>query len=103
MFASMVRCGAWAESPTPQSPHITVFFFIAVFFFDVFIFIIFIFRLGAGIAAIARLVIIVAGLIFYGSHPELSTTLGHWIGFGGLDGRRLQKTVAGYCTVTESQ
>jgi len=30
---------------------------------------------------------------------EILPTFGHWIGFGGLDGRRLQKTGNSYCTV----
>ena len=30
---------------------------------------------------------------------EILTTFGHWIGFGGLDGRLLQKTGNGYCTI----
>jgi hypothetical protein len=37
--------------------------------------------------------------VFERRQTEILTTFGHWIRFGGLDGRRLQKTGNSYCTV----
>jgi hypothetical protein len=46
------------------------------------------------------LIFIITGLtVFERRQTEILTTFGHWIGFGGLDGRQLQKTGNSYCTV----
>ena len=45
-------------------------------------------------------IFIITGLtVFERRQTEILTTFGHWIGFGGLDGRRLQKAGNNYCTV----
>jgi hypothetical protein len=44
-------------------------------------------------------IFIITGLtVFERRQTEILTTFGHWIGFGGLDGRRLQKKGNSYCT-----
>jgi hypothetical protein len=52
------------------------------------------------IFVLVTVIFIITGLtVFERRQTEILTTFGHWIGFGGLDGRRLQKTGNSYCTV----